>query len=151
MLHHVYKFRPPTPVLMQKKQKTFEYLPHTADAKFRAYGKSMEEKFSNAAYATFNIMLDPKKVKPAIKKEVTLETNKLTSLLYDWIDELLFLLDSDGWFLSKVESIKIKDNKLKAVLFGDDYTKYKTEGHVKGVTYSEMEITDEYLQVVVDM
>ena len=131
--------------------KQFEYLSHTADAKFRAYGKTIEEKFANAAYATFNIMLDPKKVKPLIKKEITLSAKKPESLLYDWIDDLLFYLDSEGWFLAKIEKIEIKDNSLNAIVYGDDYKKYKTEGHVKGVTYSEMEITDEYVQVVLDM
>lgn len=132
-------------------EKKFEYLPHTADAKFRAFGKDIEEKFANAAIATFNIMYDPAKVKPKIKKEVTLETNKMTSLLYDWIDELLYFLDSDKWFLAKIENIEIKDGKLKAILLGDNYSNYHTEGHVKGMTYSEMEITDDYVQVVVDM
>lgn len=131
--------------------KKFEYLSHTADAKFRAYGKTLEEKFANAAYATFNIMHDSKKVKPLIKKEITLAAKKTTSLLYDWIDELLFYLDSEGWFLSKIEKIEIKDGKLKATVYGDDYKKYKTEGHVKGVTYSEMDINEEYVQVVLDM
>lgn len=129
----------------------FEYLPHTADAKFRAYGKTLEEQFSNAAIATFNIMLDPSKVKPEIKKEIALETRNTDSLLYDWIDELLFYLDSERWFLSKIDKIEIKDNKLKATVYGDDYTKYKTEGHVKGVTYSEMELNKDYVQVVLDM
>ena len=66
--------------------KQFEYLSHTADAKFRAYGKTIEEKFTNAAVATFNIMLNPNKVKPLIKKEITLTAKKTESLLYDWID-----------------------------------------------------------------
>ena len=131
--------------------KKFEYLPHTADAKFKAYGKDIEEQFSNAAIATFSIMFDPNKVNSKIKKEVVLKTNKLTSLLYDWIDELLYFLDADRWFLSKIEKIEIKDNKLTAVLWGDDYTNYQTEGHVKGMTYSEMEINEEFIQVVVDM
>ena len=131
--------------------KQFEYFPHTADAKFRAYGKNLEEKFCNAAYATFNIMLDPKKVKANEKKEITITFKKTESLLYDWIDELLFYLDSEGWFLSKIEKIEIKDNTLNSVVYGDNYKNYQTAGHVKGVTYSEMEITDEYVQVVLDM
>lgn len=132
-------------------EKRFEYFPHTADAKFRAYGKNIEEQFTNAAIATFNIMLDTNKVMPIAKKEIELSAKKMESLLYDWIDELLFYLDSEGWFLSKIESVTIKDNKLHAIVYGDDYKKYQTAGHVKGVTYSEMEITDEYVQVVLDM
>ena len=129
----------------------FEYLSHTADAKFKAYGHNLEEQFINAAYATFNIMFDPNKVEPLIKKEIVLEAKKTESLLYDWIDELLFYLDSEKWFLARIEKLEIKHNKLTATLYGDDYTKYSTEGHVKGVTYSEMEIKESYVQVVLDM
>ena len=53
--------------------------------------------------------------------------------------------------MAKIEKIKIKDNSLHATVYGDDYKKYSTEGHVKGVTYSEMEINDDYIQVVLDM
>jgi SHS2 domain-containing protein len=133
------------------KSKQFEYFSHTADVKFRAYGKTLEKRFENAAYASFNVMFDPQKVKPLIKKEINIEAKKTESLLYDWIDEVLFYLDSEGWFLSKIESLKIKDNKLKSVVYGDDYKKYVTSGHVKGVTYSEMELTPEYVQVVLDI
>lgn len=131
--------------------KKFEYFPHTADAKFRAYGKNIEKQFENAAYATFNMMFDPNNVKPLIKKEISLTAKKTTSLLYDWIDELLFYLDSEGWFFSKIENIEIRNNTLTAIVYGDNSKNYITAGHVKGVTYSEMEITDEYVQVVLDM
>lgn len=133
------------------KEKRFEYFSHTADAKFRAYGKNIEEQFSNAAIATFNIMFSPDKIKPIIKKEINLEAKRTESLLYDWIDELLFHLDSKRWFLSRIDKIEIKDNKLHAIVFGDDYKNYNISGHVKGVTYSEMEITKEYVQIVLDM
>ena len=39
-----------------------KFLPHTADVKFRAYGKSLEEAFSNAALALTEVIADPKKV-----------------------------------------------------------------------------------------
>ncbi len=131
--------------------KQFEYFSHTADVKFRAYGKTIEEQFENAAYASFNLMFDSKKVKPLIKKEIMLNSNKPESMLYDWIDELLFYLDTEGWFLSKVETLKIKGSKLTATVYGDNYKNYDTTGYVKGITYSEMEITPKYVQVVLDI
>ena len=41
----------------------FEYLDHTADVKFRAYGDSLEKAFGNAALAMFNVMVDTSGVK----------------------------------------------------------------------------------------
>ena len=32
----------------------YKFLEHTADIKFQAFGKSLEEVFSNCAYAMFN-------------------------------------------------------------------------------------------------
>mgnify|MGYP006451174011 FL=1 len=40
--------------------KNYEFLEHTADEKFRAYGKTLEEAFINAALATAKIMTDDK-------------------------------------------------------------------------------------------
>ena len=49
--------------------KKYEFLEHTADAKFRAYGKSHEEAFSNAAQAMISVMADPAKIEPKEKKK----------------------------------------------------------------------------------
>jgi len=135
--------------------KNFEFLEHTADAKFRAYGKTLEQAFSNAAIAMSSIIYPPKKVKPKIKKEINISGSDYYSLLYNFLEELLFLLDSEEFILSKIENLKIKDNNLSAVLFGDKASNYNVEGYVKAVTYNEMKIKktkDKFIvQVVVDL
>ena len=40
----------------------FKYLQHTADAKFQAFGKTLEEAFCNAALAMVSLMWDPEKI-----------------------------------------------------------------------------------------
>ena len=52
--------------------KQYEYLEHTAEAKFAAYGKTIEEAFSNAAIAMENIIVETEKIKPKIKKKITI-------------------------------------------------------------------------------
>jgi len=71
----------------------FKYLEHTADAKFEAYGANMGEAFSNAALATFNILTHTENIKPAIEKTIEIKAKRDTSLLYDFIEELLFKFD----------------------------------------------------------
>ncbi len=134
----------------------YQFLPHTADVKFRAYGKDLEEAFSNAALALTAIITDPKKVKPAIKKTIKVESEDEKALLYDFLEQFLILLDAEGFLLHKVKEIKISDNKLSAVIVGDNHPeKYETKTHIKAVTYQEMEIKkekDKYmLQVVMDI
>jgi SHS2 domain-containing protein len=134
----------------------FEYFEHTADAKFRAYGKNLEEAFSNAAIAMFNVMLDCNKVKPREEREISVTGSDTKSLLYNFLEEILFLLDSEGFFLNGVKDLKIRGNELTARLAGDTSSEpYETNGDVKAVTYNDMEIHQEkdrcYVQVVVDV
>ncbi|MBL7147703.1 MAG: archease [Nanoarchaeota archaeon] len=132
----------------------YKFLEHTADAKFQAFGKSLEEAFSNAALAMVSIMIDPSKVKGKIKKEFTVEGSDKKSLLYQFLEEILFLLDTEGFVLNKVEKLEISKNKVKAVLVGDKISnKYKLSGDVKAVTYNDMEIKEKpfMVQVVVDL
>lgn len=137
----------------------YRFLEHTADAKFRAFGKTTEEAFSNAALAMFSIMAKTEKIKAEIEKEIIVKGDDLKSLLYGFLEELLFLMDSEGFVLNKIKKIKIKKNrkyKLEAIAVGDVISdKYELHGEVKAVTYNEMEIKKEkdkiMVQVVVDL
>jgi len=127
----------------------YEFIEHVADAKFRAYGKTLEEKFINAALAMTSLITEG--VKPKIRNDFSVEGTDTESLLYNFLEELLFLFDSEGFALSAVDKIKIEGNTLSCEVLGDAAEKYETHGDVKAVTYNDMEITDEYLQVVVDL
>lgn len=134
----------------------YEFFEHTGDAKFRAYGSTIEERFTNAALAMFSLIVATKDIKPAQEKEVEVEGSDIKQLLYNWLEEILFLLDADGFFFNSVKSIEIiqkgRSYILKAVLAGDTFKEdYLVYGSVKAVTYAEMEIEKDYLQVVVDI
>ena len=134
----------------------FEFLPHTADVKFRAYGRTMEEAFSNAALALTAVIVEPSQIKPRVKKKIKVVSEDEKALLYDFLEQFLILLDSEGFLLSSVKELKIGDLKLKAKIVGDtELEKYKTETHIKAVTYQEMDIKKEkdrfILQVVLDI
>ena len=70
-------------------EEPFEYLDHTADCKFKAFGKTKEEQFSNAALAMFNVMVDPLSVSPQIIKEINVTGDDDCQLLYNFLEELL--------------------------------------------------------------
>ncbi|MFH1400545.1 MAG: archease [Nanoarchaeota archaeon] len=124
--------------------KPFEYFPHTADLKFRAYGETIEETFIHAAQALVNHMTSVEKVHPVIEKRVVLRAHTLESLLYDFLEEVLFILDVDNGFVSGGKEIRIKkqgDYWALECTFTFDYCKnYDHHGDVKAMTYNEMEI-----------
>lgn len=132
--------------------KKFEFLEHTADAKFRAYGASIEKAFENAALAMKQI-INENKVKCKIKKKIKVKGKDMKSLLYHFLEEFLFLFDSENFLVSKVK-VKIKGLELEAEAIGDEDS-FINEGGVKAVTYNEMEIGEnkkkKFVQVVLDV
>jgi SHS2 domain-containing protein len=139
--------------------KPYIFLPHTADAKFRAYGASLDEAFKNAAYAMTSIITDDK-IKSKVKQKISVKSEDEKSLLYDFLEQFLILLDVKGFLLAKINKIKIektkKGFKLDAEISGDNHPEnYQTKTTIKAVTYQEMEIKKQkgkvILQVVVDI
>ncbi|MBR9683541.1 archease [Candidatus Woesearchaeota archaeon] len=136
--------------------KPYEFLPHTADTKFRAYGKTLEEAFTNAAYAMTDVITDHTKIKPTIEKNITVTSENEESLLYDFLEQFLILIDSESFLLNQVKELTIKNNKLTAKLTGDTHPeKYEINIVIKAVTYQEMFIKKEKgqyaIQVIVDI
>ena len=136
--------------------KKYEFLEHTADVKFRAYGKNIEEQFSNAVIALTSVMFNPDKIEEKITKSISIKGNDLKSLLYNFLEELLYLIDTESFIIHKVTGIKIgemnKKHILTATLVGDKIgDKYHNIGSVKAVTYEEMEIKEGYVQVILDV
>ncbi|MDP7116543.1 MAG: archease [Candidatus Woesearchaeota archaeon] len=134
----------------------YEFLDHTADAQFRAYGKDLEEAFSHAAEAMYAVMLKPDSIEKNVRKKVEAKGEDSKSLLYDFLEQLLVLLN-EGFLLNSVEKISIDNNKaLKATVVGDNIKeKYDVHSEVKAITYHEMEIKKVkgkvMVQVIVDI
>ncbi|HEK86082.1 MAG: archease [Candidatus Saccharicenans sp.] len=88
--------------------KKFEFLPHTADAKFRAYGKTLEEAVANAALAMVSLMWDYDQVELKAKEEVEIKASSFESLMVKFLTEILYLFEVKRFLLGKVEQIKLE-------------------------------------------
>jgi len=140
--------------------KKYDILPHTADGKFRAWGRTLEEAFANAALATASLMWDWEKVEPKLSQAVRLEGRDREQLLVKFLGEIIFLFETRKFLLASVDGLEIRDVPdgffLEAEFRGDTLSDRRDiHGDVKAVTYSEMKIDEErggvVLQVVVDM
>ena len=133
----------------------FEYLDHTADIKFRAYGKSLEKVFINSALALRKSMVG--RVRSKRKMNFSVEGKDLENLMYNFLEELLFLLETSGFIFSKIKSLKIdsKNFKLDCEIFGDRVSRYNFKTEVKAITYQGMivhEVKGKWVsQVVLDV
>ncbi len=122
---------------------SYEYLKHTADKKIRAIGKDLAEAFGEGALAVYSIILNTKKVEAVKQHKIEIESESKKAMLYDFIDELLYILDVEGFVACKIKSIEINGKKLTALLVGDSYKNYDHHGDVKAMTYNEMDIIEE--------
>lgn len=118
----------------------------TADIGFIVYGKSLNELFENAAIAMFEVMIDINSVEKSIEKIIEIESDSLESLMYKWLNELLYFVDSENLAFSEFK-VDLNEEKLslKAKCKGEkiDRYKHKIGTLVKACTYHQLKIWKE--------
>jgi len=125
----------------------YEYLDHTADVQLHAWGDDLKEAFEQVATAMFGYMTELSSIDIARTVEVTAEGDDMIGLLFHFLDEFLFLMCDDPYFIVKeVEILEFdKDNfKIRAVGRGEDFDleKHPQGTEVKAITYSNMQVHD---------
>lgn len=137
----------------------FLYLPHPADAKFRAWGKTFEEAVRNSARALAGLMWDCREVEATEDIPVEIEGRDREQLLVKFLSEILYLLDARGFLLCSIDELSIEQGRgitksgtgpvdgeapgyrIRALLRGGDVSSgAEIFGSVKAVTYSELKI-----------
>jgi SHS2 domain-containing protein len=138
--------------------KAFEFIDiTTADVAFIAYGKNLNELFANAALAMFEVMINTKQVEKKEEEKVYVEGHDLESLMFNWLNELLYVSDSKNLAFSEFDvKIDEKNFKLEAVCKGEEVNpqKHETRTVVKAATYHQMKIWKEDVwkaQVILDI
>ena len=127
----------------------FRYHEHTADITIECWAPSLKEAFSEAAIATFEVVLDTSTVEPILPIEVTVEGSDLKELLVEWIGHLISLIDINYQFYSRFDVITIdKANDvytLQGKIWGADidHEIHDTRTEVKAMTYADMQIQSE--------
>jgi len=132
---------------------------HTADAKFQAFGQTLEEAFSHAALAIASLMWDQDKIEGKLTIPIEVRGKDLQQLLVNFLEEILYLFETKGFLLGSVEDLTIHKNEgkfsLRALFIGDEYSSlYEIFGDVKAITYNEMAIKENapfMVQVVADI
>lgn len=116
--------------------KNYKFLEHTADVKFQAFGSSLDKAFENSASAVIEVITRKKKIPQKIKKSIKITGTDSKSLLYNFIEEILYLIDAENFITAKTK-VKISGLNLSATLSGDKADKYSLD-IVKAPTYAEM-------------
>jgi SHS2 domain-containing protein len=136
---------------------SYEFLENTADVKFRAKGDTIEEIFISSAEALNETIRGDIKILAQKEKSFEIKAKDIGGLLYNFLEEFLYLLDAEKFLYSGFKELKIDEENLtlKAIILGDNEENYKFTNDVKAVTYNEMIFKNEggkYLcEVVLDV
>ena len=120
----------------------FEILEHSADEKFHAEGESKEEALKEVVKAFAEIVGGD--TDGEYHHSISVEAESLESMFYDFLDELIFLQDSEGVVISHAEELTLEQLetgwKLEATVLTDSITSDMNLLDIKAPTYNEMEI-----------
>ena len=137
----------------------FRFLEHTADVLIQAWGATIDEAFEQAGRALFEIMTDVSELKSEIEYTFKIEAEDLQALLYDYLDELIYVFDTERIAFNKFK-VKIKEVprcSLDCEAWGEkfDPQRHVQKTEVKAPTYAQMDIKRESdkvtLQYVLDI
>jgi SHS2 domain-containing protein len=129
----------------------------TSDAAFKAYGETLGELFANAALAMFEVMIKTEDLEEKELREVEIEGRDLESLMFNWLNELLFYVDAEYLAFRSFEvEVDEKKNRLQAVCKGEeiDRARHEVRTVVKSATYHKMRVEKDHqwwAQVIVDI
>jgi SHS2 domain-containing protein len=135
----------------------FEYKNHTADMEIVVSAGELEEVFSDMTQAVTKIICQ-EQVREQKTFPIEITAQSLESLLFDFLDELIFLLDTQSFIGCRLECELFFDASqwvLDGIVYGDDITKYEHHGDLKAPTYHKLSVQQEgdvwVAHVVIDL
>ena len=122
--------------------KRFHILEHTADVGIVAHGEDLSQTFANAARGMFSLLADRRRVRRRSRFSVSVEAADLEGLLVTWLEELLFLFETQGVLLTDFQISHLDSSHLEATAVGEpiDPARHSIKIGIKGVTYHQLRI-----------
>lgn len=137
---------------------SYNFLDHATDAIIEVRAKDLKEAFTVTADAIINLTLDQDKVEEKDQKEIVAKGKDLRYLLFSWLEEITFVLITEGFAIKRVEiNISEKNGyRINAKAFGEslDFKKHNFKVEIKAPTFYDMEIKtnkEVYMRFLLDL
>jgi SHS2 domain-containing protein len=122
--------------------KDFELIDHTADIGIRAYGVDLSQAFANAARGLFSLITDLDKINENLYREVEITAPDRETLLVGWLNELIFLFDTELILFKRFNISTLSEKTLKSRCYGEkiDKSRHELKRGIKSATYHMLNI-----------
>ena len=128
---------------------SYKVLDHATDAFIEVTASSLTEAFKVAGDSVVDIILDNSKIEEKKERNIVVKGKDLNYLLYNWLEDLIYLIITEGFAIKKLSIIVEKNEEytISAQIFGEDIDikKHGFKVEIKSPTFHEMEIKQEKL------
>ncbi len=120
----------------------FEIVDHTADVGIVAYGAELSQAFANAARALFSLITELDDVAELLYRDIELTAPDQASLLVAWLNELIYLFDTEQILFKRFDITRLSQTQLKARSYGEKVasSKHRLKTGVKAATYHRLRV-----------
>jgi SHS2 domain-containing protein len=117
----------------------YKLIDHTADIGFEVISGSERELFADAVLAMFGLIADLRGVQAADQRNLTVEGMDPTDLLINFLREVLYLFNGEGFLLKEVAVTELSDIRIVATVSGENYDpdRHTIKTELKAVTYHQ--------------
>jgi SHS2 domain-containing protein len=114
----------------------FRWVDHTSEVELEIEAASRQELFAEAVPAVTELLGSGDRSRPR-SRDVTVRADDGAALFAAWLEELVFLAETEGFVPEAVETLELGDVELRARVRG----RRGDPAHlVKGVTYHRLEV-----------
>jgi len=113
----------------------YRWLDHTSERELWIEDESPEAVLGEAAIALGELLREHGGGEP-VTRPVSVSAADLPTLLTDWLDELVYLAETDGFIPARVVEMRLSGSDLEALVAG---RRTVPQSLVKGVTYHRLE------------
>ena len=123
-------------------QRAYEVFEHTADVGIHAFGTTLPELFIHAAQGMESLMVVPEQVRELVTREIIVEGHDVVSLLIAWLNELVFLFDTEYLLFCEFEIDAFTETSLRGRASGEPYDaqRHDLSSTIKDVTWHEASV-----------
>ena len=118
----------------------FEEISHTADWSLRVWAKDLGGLLAESARGMYALANAEQAEGPRVRRELLLEGVDAESLLVAFLEELLYISESEGLIFDKFDILEIKETKLNAMMEGRALRSIEKE--IKAVTFHNLQIRE---------
>ncbi|MBO0796239.1 MAG: archease [Ktedonobacteraceae bacterium] len=121
----------------------YEAFEHTADIGLHAYGSTLKELFIHAAQGMESLVVPLEQVRGVSSREIEARGHDPVSLLIAWLNELIFLFDTEFLLFRDFEIDIISETYVRGRAIGEPYdaARHELSSAIKAVTWHEAAVT----------